>query len=88
MNLHVGLLIFSAEDCICVVNTRVRLLLKAVLDVATDIHGWLVNKQIDRTAVRGVCLEAGAMSSFVYKGLEVAGLPARLRRILPGSSVS
>ena len=76
MNLHVGLDISQRKTAICVVNDKGKIVAEgSSLTLPTDIHGWLVNKQIDRTAVRGVCLEAGAMSSFVYKGLEAVGLP-------------
>ena len=76
MNLHVGLDISQRKTAICVVNDKGKMIAEGnALTLPSDIHGWLVNQDIDLTAIQGVCLEAGAMSSFIYKGLEAVGLP-------------
>jgi transposase len=76
MNLHVGLDISQRKTAICVVNDKGKIVAEgSSLTLPTDIHSWLVGKKIDLTAIHGVCLEAGAMSSFIYKGLEALGLP-------------
>ncbi len=76
MNLHVGLDISQRKTAICIVNDKGKTIVEGnALTLPSDIHGWLVGKGIDLTVIQGVCLEAGAMSSFVYKGLEALGLP-------------
>lgn len=76
MNLHVGLDISQRKTAICVVNDKGKIVAEgSSLTLPSDIHSWLVGKEIDFTAIHGVCLEAGAMSSFIYKGLEALGLP-------------
>jgi transposase len=76
MNLHVGLDISQRKTAICVINDKGKMIAEgSSLTLPSDIHGWLVSKAIDLTAIQGVCLEAGAMSSFIYKGLEALGLP-------------
>jgi transposase len=76
MNLHIGLDISQRKTAICVVNGKGKIIAEgSSLTLPSDIHSWLVGKGIDLTAVQGVCLEAGAMSSFIYKGLEAFGLP-------------
>jgi transposase len=76
MNLHVGLDISQRKTAICTVNDKGKIVAEgSSLTLPSDIHCWLVGKEIDLTAIQGVCLEAGAMSSFIYKGLEALGLP-------------
>lgn len=76
MNLYIGLDISQRKTAICVVNGNGKIMVEGTsLTLPTDIHGWLISKDIDLTVVQGVCLEAGAMSSFIYKGLEALGLP-------------
>jgi transposase len=76
MNLHVGLDISQRKTAICVVNGKGKITAEGnSLTLPSDIHSWLVGKGIDLMAIQGVCLEAGAMSSFIYKGLEAVGLP-------------
>lgn len=76
MNLHVGLDISQRKTAICVVNEKGKIVAEGcTLTLPSDIYGWLVEKGIDLTTIRGVCLEAGAMSSFIYKGLEALKLP-------------
>lgn len=76
MNLHVGLDISQRKTAICVVNDKGKIAAEgSVLTLPSDIHGWLLTKEIDLLAIQGVCLEAGSMSSFIYKGLEALGLP-------------
>lgn len=76
MNLHVGLDISQRKTAICVINDQGKVVAEGgALTIPTDIYGWLVGRNIDLALVRGVCLEAGAMSSFIYKGLESLGLP-------------
>lgn len=77
MSLHVGLDISQRKTAICVINDKGTILCEGnSLTLPTDIHGWLVDKGVDLTAIHGLCLEAGAMSSFIYKGLQALGLPA------------
>jgi transposase len=76
MSLHVGLDISQRKTAICVVNGKGKIVAEgSSLTLPSDIHSWLVNKSIEFAAIQGVCLEAGAMSSFIYKGLEALGLP-------------
>jgi transposase len=76
MNFYVGLDISQRKTAICVVNDKGKIIAEGnSLTLPTDIHGWLISKEIDLAAVQGVCLEAGSMSSFIYKGLEALGLP-------------
>jgi transposase len=76
MNLHVGLDISQRKTAICVVNDKGKIVAEgSSLTLPSDVHSWLLGKEIDLTAIHGVCLEAGAMSSFIYKGLEAFGLP-------------
>ena len=71
MNFHVGLDISQRKTAICVVNDKGKIAAEgSVLTLPSDIHGWLLTKDIDLLAIQGVCLEAGSMSSFIYKGLE------------------
>ncbi|MET4312690.1 hypothetical protein [Bradyrhizobium sp. RT4b] len=67
MNLHVGLDISQRRTAICVVNGKGKMIAEgSSLTLPSDIHSWLVGKEIDLTAIQGVCLEAGAMSSLIY----------------------
>jgi transposase len=76
MSLHVGLDISQRKTAICAVNDKGKIVAEGnALTLPSDIYGWLVGKGIDLTVIQGVCLEAGSMSSFVYKGLEALGLP-------------
>jgi len=76
MYLHVGLDISQRKTAICVVNDKGKIVAEgSSLTLPSDIHGWLVSKNIELTSIQGVCLEAGAMSSFLFKGLEALGLP-------------
>ena len=76
MNLHVGLDISQRKTAICIVNGKGKIVAEgSSLTLPSDIHSWLVSKGVDLAAIQGVCLEAGAMSSFIYKGLEAVGLP-------------
>ena len=76
MNLHVGLDISQRKTAICVVNDKGKIVAEGnALTLPSDIYSWLVGKGIDLTGIQGVCLEAGAMSSFIYKGLQAFGLP-------------
>jgi transposase len=76
MNLHVGLDISQRKTAICVVNDKGKTVVEGnALTLPNDIHHWLETKQVDLATIKSVCLEAGALSSFVYKGLEQLGLP-------------
>jgi transposase len=76
MNLHIGLDISQRKTAICVVNDKGTIVVEgSSLTLPNDIHSWLLGKAIDLTLVQGVCLEAGALSSFIYKGLEALGFP-------------
>jgi len=74
--LHVGLDIYQSKTAIFVVSDKENTVVEGnALALPTDIHHWLETKQVDLAAIKGVCLEAGALSSFVNKGLEQLGLP-------------
>jgi transposase len=76
MNFYIGLDISQRKTAICIVDAAGKIVVEGnSLTLPSDIHSWLISKNLDLTAVQGVCLEAGAMSSFVYKGLEALGLP-------------
>lgn len=76
MNFYIGLDISQRKTAICVVNANGKIVVEGnSLTLPNDIHSWLTGKGLDLTAVHGMCLEAGAMSSFIYKGLEALGLP-------------
>src|ERR1019366_676929 len=76
MNIYVGLDISQRKTAICAVNDKGKIIAEGTsLTLPSDIHRWLASKSLDFSAIQGICLEAGAMSSFVYKGLEAFGLP-------------
>lgn len=76
MNLHVGLDISQRKTAICVINDKGKIVVEGnALTLPVDIHNWLKSKDVELSAIKAVCLEAGAMSSFLYKGLEKLGLP-------------
>jgi transposase len=73
MNFYIGLDMFQRKTAICVVNENGKIVAEGnSLTLPSDIHSWLTGKDLDPTAVHGICLEAGAMSSFIYEAL---GLP-------------
>lgn len=76
MELHVGLDISQRKTAICIVNEKGKIICEGnALTLPSDIHRWLVETGLDLTAIQAICLEAGSMSSFIYKGLEAVGLP-------------
>jgi transposase len=76
MKLYIGLDISQRKTAICIINDKGKRVAEGnSLTLPSDIHSWLIGKQINLNTIEGVCLEAGAMSSFIYKGLEKLGLP-------------
>jgi len=76
MNFYIGLDISQRKTAICVVDDKGKIVVEgSSLTLPSDIYNWLVGKSVDLAAVQNVCLEAGAMTSFIYKGLEALGLP-------------
>ena len=76
MKLHVGLDVSQRKTAICVINDKGKIIAEGnALTLPSDIHNWLSTKVSDLSSIQGVCLEAGAMSSFLYKGLQAFGLP-------------
>jgi transposase len=75
MNFYIGLDISQRKTAIWIVDGKGKIVAEGnSLTLPSDIHSWLISKSLGLTAVQGVCLEATAMSSFIYKGLETVGL--------------
>jgi transposase len=76
MKLYVGLDLSQRKTAICVVDDKGKMVTEgSALTLPSDISEWLRSHNIDFPSIEAVCLEAGAVSSFVYKGLEANGLP-------------
>lgn len=76
MENFIGLDVSQRFTAICIIDeTGKRLHEGKALTLPSDIHSWITSHGIQSTQVKAVCLEAGAMSSFLYKGLCDRGYP-------------
>ncbi len=76
MQYFIGLDVSQRSTAVCVIDSDGKRIHEGkALTLPSDIHCWLTSKAIDVHDAKGVCLEAGAMSSFLYKGLAALGYP-------------
>jgi transposase len=76
MQYFIGLDVSQRTTAICVVDHKGKVVGEGkTLTSPSDIFGWLVRVTVDVAPIEAVCIEAGAMSSWLYKELSKLGLP-------------
>lgn len=76
MDCYVGLDVSQRQTAICIIDDHGKIIAEGkALTVPGDIFAWIAAKVAELTTVKRVGLEAGAMSSWLFTGLEKLGLP-------------
>jgi transposase len=76
MQYYVGLDVSQRNTAICVVDHKGKVVCEGkTLTLPSDIFGWPIRVTGDVAPIEAVCIEAGAMSSWLYKELSNLGLP-------------
>jgi transposase len=74
MGYFIGLDISQRSTSVCIIDEKGKRVCEGkVLTIPSDIHGWIVSKGFMADQIDGICLEAGAMSSYLYNGLTDLG---------------
>jgi transposase len=76
MQYYIGLDVSQRNTAISVVDYKGKVVDEGkTLTLPSDIFGWLIKVAVDVAPIKAVCIEAGAMSSWLYKELSKLGLP-------------
>jgi transposase len=75
MHFYAGLDVSQRHTAICIVDEKGKVVDEGkTLTLPADIFGWMIRTGIDGPMFEAVCIEAGAMSSWLYKELTKLGL--------------
>jgi transposase len=70
MGYFIGLDVSQRSTSVCIIDEKGKRVCEGkVLTIPSDIHGWIVSKGFTPAQIDGMCLEAGVMTSYLYKGL-------------------
>lgn len=76
MQYFAGLDVSQRHTAICIVDEKGKIVDEGkTLTLPDDVFGWMCQNGIEPSAFDAVCIEAGAMSSWLYKELSKRGLP-------------
>jgi transposase len=76
MDYYIGLDVSQRQTVICVVDAKGKIAVEGkALTLPSDIHGWLVAKDVQISSIVKIGIEAGAMSAWLHIELTKLGLP-------------
>ncbi|VIO69417.1 IS110 family transposase [Bradyrhizobium ivorense] len=76
MECYIGLDVSQRQTAICVVDAKGKIVVEGKSPTRpSDIHGWLVAKDIQISSIVRIGIEAGAMSAWLHIELTKLGLP-------------
>jgi transposase len=76
MDYYIGLDVSQRQTAICVVDAKGKIAVEGkALTLPSDIHGWLVAKDVQISSIVKIGIEAGAMSAWLHIELTKLGLP-------------
>ena len=67
MDYYIGLDVSQRQTAICVVDAKGKIAVEGkALTLPSDIHGWLVAKDVQISSIVKIGIEAGAMSAWLH----------------------